>query len=48
MIHDRLATRRALGAMVITASGMLFAAACAPVETAVVAEPGQAYALPLG
>jgi hypothetical protein len=48
MIQNRLALRRALGALIITAALSLFAAACAPVETAVVAEPGQAFALPLG
>jgi hypothetical protein len=48
MIHNRLARRRALCALIVTAALTLFSAACAPVETAVVAEPGQAFALPLG
>jgi hypothetical protein len=33
---------------VILGTTMLLAAACAPVETTVVAEPGQAFSLPLG
>jgi hypothetical protein len=48
MIQNRRAGRRALGTLTITAAFSLFLAACAPVETAVVAEPGQAFALPLG
>lgn len=48
MIQNRLARRRTLGALIMTAALTLLWAACAPVETAVVAEPGQAFALPLG
>jgi hypothetical protein len=48
MIQNGLARRRPLGALTLTAALSLFSAACAPVETAVVAEPGQAFALPLG
>src|SRR6478609_2841381 len=47
MIPNRLARHRALGALTVIAALSLWAA-CAPVETAVVAEPGQAFALPLG
>jgi hypothetical protein len=48
MIQNRLARRLAHGALTVVAALTLFSAACAPVETAVVAEPGQAFALPLG
>jgi hypothetical protein len=48
MIQNRRARRRALGALTLAAALGPFWAACAPVETAIVAEPGQAFALPLG
>jgi hypothetical protein len=48
MIQNRLARRLALGALTVVAAFSLFGVACAPFETAVVAEPGQAFALPLG
>jgi hypothetical protein len=48
MILNRLRGRVGLCAVVITVSTMFLAAACAPVETAVVAEPGQTFSLPLG
>lgn len=48
MIRNGLRGRVSVRALVIMASAMLFASACAPVETAVVAAPGQAFALPLG
>ena len=48
MIQNRHARRCVLGALTVIAALSLFGAACAPVETAVVAEPGQAFALPLG
>jgi hypothetical protein len=48
MIQNRLARGSALGALTMTAALGFLCAACAPVETAVVAEPGQAFALPLG
>ncbi len=48
MIQNRHARRHTLGALILTAALTLSWAACAPVETAVVAEPGQAFSLPLG
>lgn len=48
MIQDRLPRRRATVALTISAGLALLWAGCAPVETAVVAEPGQAFSLPLG
>jgi hypothetical protein len=48
MILNRLRGRVVLRAVMITVSTMFLAAACAPVETAVVAEPGQTFSLPLG
>jgi hypothetical protein len=40
--------RGTLNSLAILAGFGLFSVACAPVETAVVAEPGHAFALPLG
>ena len=48
MNRNRLAGRISLSALTIGAGLGLFLAACTPVETAVVAEPGQAFVLPLG
>jgi len=47
-IKSRRAGRITLNALAMVAGLGLFSVACAPVETAVVAEPGQAFALPLG
>jgi hypothetical protein len=47
-IESQRAGRVTLNALAIAAGLGLFSAACAPLETAVIAEPGQAFALPLG
>jgi hypothetical protein len=47
-IESQRAGRITLSALAIAAGISLFSAACAPVETAIIAEPGQAFALPLG
>jgi hypothetical protein len=48
LIRNRRAVRITLSALTIAAGLGLFSVACAPVETAIVAEPGQAFSLPLG
>jgi hypothetical protein len=48
LIKNRRAGWITLNALTIAAAFALFSVACAPVETAVVAEPGQTFALPLG
>jgi hypothetical protein len=48
MIQSGVYGRVSRRAVLLTANAIISAAACAPVETAVVAEPGQAFALPLG
>ena len=47
MIKNRRAGPITLGALTISAA-LGISVACAPVKTAVVAEPGQSFALPLG
>lgn len=47
-IRNRRVVRIGLNALTVAAGLGVFSTACAPVETAVVAEPGQAFSLPLG
>jgi hypothetical protein len=48
MIQNQRTRFRALGALTMAAALTLLWVACARVETAVVAEPGQTFSLPLG
>ena len=48
MNRNRLMARITFRALAASAGLAIFSVACAPVETTVVAEPGQSFALPLG